>query len=53
MQFTLNNHKTISKLIEFYLTQTKDFDNKKLNDLIITNASLGSKLENADKLRLL
>ena len=27
MQLTLQNHKTISKLIEFYLTKTKDLDN--------------------------
>jgi len=45
MEFTLQNHKSISYLIEFYLTKTKDFDNENLNNLIITNASLGSKLE--------
>ena len=45
MQLTLQNHKTISKLIEFYLTKTKDLDNNEINNLIITNASLGSKLE--------
>ena len=45
MNFTLQNHKSISYLIEFYLKNTKDFDNKNLNDLIITNASIGSKLE--------
>ena len=44
--FTLQNHKSISYLIEFYLKQTKDFENKNLNNLIITNAYLGSKLEN-------
>ena len=44
----INNYYAInsSKLIEFYLTNTKDLDNKELNNLIITNASLGSKLEN-------
>jgi hypothetical protein len=46
MNFTLQNHKSISYLIEFYLKNTKDFDNKNLNNLIITNASLASKLEN-------
>jgi hypothetical protein len=45
MQLTLQDHKTISKLIEFYLTKTKDLDNNEINNLIITNASLGSKLE--------
>lgn len=45
MEFTLQNHKSISYLIEFYLNETQDFDNENLNDLIITNASLGSKLE--------
>jgi len=46
MNFTLQNHKSISFLIEFYLQNTKDLDNENLNNLIITNASLGSKLEN-------
>ena len=45
MEFTLQNHKSISFLIEFYLKNTKDFDNENLNNLIITNASIGSKLE--------
>ena len=35
--FTLQNHKSISYLIEFYLKETKDFDNENLNDLIINN----------------
>lgn len=46
MNFTLQNHKSISYLIEFYLKNTKDFENENLNNLIITNSSLGSKLEN-------
>ena len=45
MELTLQNHKSISFLIEFYLQNTKDFENENLNNLIITNASLGSKLE--------
>ena len=45
MNFTLQNHKSISYLIEFYLKNTKDFENENLNNLIITNSSLGSKLE--------
>ena len=45
MEFTLQNHKSISFLIEFYLKNTKDFENENLNNLIITNASIGSKLE--------
>ena len=45
MNFTLQNHKSISYLIEFYLNNTKDFENENLNNLIITNASIGSKLE--------
>ena len=46
MKLTLSNHQTISNLIEFYLTQTKDLDNTEIENLLITNASLASKLEN-------
>ena len=46
MKLTLQNHITISNLIEFYLTQTKDLNNTEIENLLITNASLASKLEN-------
>jgi hypothetical protein len=43
---TLQNHNSISYLIEFYLKQTKDFHNENLNDLIINNRISILKLNN-------
>ena len=48
-QYTLQNTKSISFLIQFYLEKTKDFHNKNLNDLTITNQTTFLKLSNKIK----
>ena len=48
-QYTLQNTNSISFLIQFYLEKTKDFHNKNLNDLTITNQITFLKLSNKIK----
>ena len=48
-QYTLQNTKSISFLIQFYTEKTKDYHNENLNDLTITNQITFLKLSNKIK----
>jgi len=42
---TLQDHNTINELIRFYLKETGDRENGKINELLIRNAIMGRELD--------
>jgi len=42
---TLQDHNTINELIRFYLKETGDRENDKINELLIHNAIMGRELD--------
>jgi len=42
---TLQDHNTINELVRFYLKETGDLENDKINKLLIHNAIMGRELD--------